>query len=54
LAHAIGTGEIGLYFAIGKPLEGFLSLVRCESSGTTEAHAAGFGTGSAVACTGED
>src|SRR5215475_6138708 len=54
LRDAIGTGEIGLHFAIGKPLKGFCALVRCESSGTTEAHATGFSTGSAVAGTGED
>src|SRR5215472_470173 len=35
LRDAIGTGEIGLHFAIGKPLKGFCALVRCESRGTT-------------------
>src|SRR5215475_908042 len=54
LRDAIGTGEIGLHFAIGKPLKGFCALVWCESGGTTEAHATGFSTGSAVAGTGED
>src|SRR5262245_57766412 len=54
LRDAIGTGEIGLHFAIGKPLKGFCALMRCESSGTAEAHATGFSTGSAVAGTGED
>src|SRR5215475_12783471 len=54
LRDAIGTGEIGLHFAIGKPLKGFCALVRGESSGTTEAHATGFSTSSAVTGTGED
>src|SRR5262249_10545806 len=54
LRDAIGTGEIGLHFAIGKTLKGFGALVRGESSRTTEAHATGLGTRSAVAGTGED
>src|SRR5215472_11641764 len=54
LRDAIGTGEIGLHFAIGKAPKGFGPLVRCESSGTTKAHATGFSTGPAVAGTGED
>ena len=51
LRDAIGTGEIGLHFAIGKPLKGFCALVRCESSGTTETHATGPGALPAFACT---
>src|SRR5215510_11785113 len=54
LRDAIGTGEIGLHFAIGKPLKGFGALMRGESRGTTETHATGFSTGSAVAGAGED
>src|SRR5215469_15087824 len=52
LRDAIGTGEIGLHFAIGKPLKGFCALVRCESSGTTETHATGLGALPAFACSG--
>jgi hypothetical protein len=54
LRDAIGTGEIGLNFAHGKPLQGFCALVWRESSGTAEFHATGLGTRSSVACTGSD
>jgi hypothetical protein len=51
---AIGTGEIGLHFAIGKPLKGFCALMRGECSGPAKAHAAGPGSGTAVTCASED
>src|SRR5215467_10674968 len=54
LRDAIGTGEIGLHFAIGKALKGFCALMRGECRGATVTHATGFSTGPAVAGTGED
>jgi hypothetical protein len=54
LRDAIGTGEIGLHLAIGKPLKGFCALMRGECSRAAKSHATGFSTGSAVAGTGED
>src|SRR5262249_18269698 len=43
---------VGLRLATAKALQGFCPLVWRESSRTAEAHATGFGTGSAVAGTG--
>src|SRR5215510_4018649 len=54
LRDAIGTGEIGLHFACGKPLQGFCPLMGCESSGTAETHATGLGTLSAFPGTSTD
>src|SRR5262249_4275789 len=54
LRDAIGTGEIGLHFAIGKPLKGFCALMRGECSRPPKSHATGFSTGSAIAGTSED
>jgi hypothetical protein len=54
LRDAIGTGEIGLHFAHGKPLQGFCALVRCESSGPAKSHPTVLGALSAFACTGTD
>src|SRR5215469_13798658 len=52
LRDAIGTGEIGLHFAIGKALKGFCALMRGECRGATETHATGLGALATFACTG--
>jgi hypothetical protein len=54
LRDAIGTGEIGLHFAHGKPLQGFCALVRCESSRPAKSHPTVLGALPAFACTGTD
>jgi hypothetical protein len=54
LAHAVGSGQIGLHFATGKALEGFCPLVWCERRRPSKLDATGLGSGSAVTCTGKD